>query len=586
MKWISITGLLVALGLELAASQAMAQPGTIGQSFDDLSARVEQRDQQIRELQAQVNAVQAQQQQQGTPATPAAYAPGDPAAAPGTVYSGSAAQAAQGYEVGSDMSVKAGFRNGTGLYLETPNKDFTMHFGFQAQWDNVAWRQNSLNTISSSSGGIGPLDDGDYWRRIRPTVDGTFFENYEYRISLALENDQFSTVGLAENWVGINNIPVIGTIRAGRVRDPIGLESDMASKSQCPTFMERSTYATAIELNQSYVGGLWFCNTAYDDRLFWSGAVFRPDIASSVNAGDLFGTGTWGWQGRMTGLPLYEDEGRELLHLGLSGGWRDGTNAVAGAGAGAPKVVSLAAGSEMADDDPAKSPTSIAGGTAQYLPEANNKKLVQTGNIYCSQEFLLGTEMLYIRGPWSLQAEYGWNICDNAFLRTTSGSSGGPGTTPTGPKECYVFSGGYLQASYILTGENRAYDKKSGTLARNYLGGEGPYENAFIVRDADGHICSGWGAWEVACRYSYLDLNSRVGASGGPFDQVQGGIEQGVSLGLNWYINTNLSVMTDWTYNYRSDAAALTFTSTTAGAWHPYQNGSTNGVGTELQFVF
>ena len=75
MKWISTTGLLVALCL--ASGQAMAQPGAIGQSFDDLSTRLEQQDQQIRQLQSQLNAVQAQQQQQGTPATPAAYAPGD-----------------------------------------------------------------------------------------------------------------------------------------------------------------------------------------------------------------------------------------------------------------------------------------------------------------------------------------------------------------------------------------------------------------------------------------------------------------------------------------------------------------------------
>jgi len=578
MKWISTTGLLVALCL--ASGQAMAQPGAIGQSFDDLSTRLEQQDQQIRQLQSQLNAVQAQQQQQGTPATPAAYAPGDPAAAPAP------AQAPQCCEVGSDMSVKATFKNGTGLYLSTPNQDFTMHPGFWVQWDNVSWRQNSLNTIASGSGGIGTLSDGDYWRRIRPFVEGTFFETCEYRFNLALENNQFSTAGLDEFWVGINKIPVIGTLRAGHVKDPMGLEGDMASSSRCMTFMERSTYSASIELNQNFGNGLWFGNTAYDDRLFWSGAIFRPDL-SGTNSGDFMGTGQYGAQFRTTGLPLYQDEGRELLHLGLSGGWRDGTNAVKGAGAGAPRVVSLGAGPEMKDDDPAGSPGYVSGGTAQYLPEGNNPKLVTTGNIYCDQEFLLGTELLYVRGPFSLQAEYGWNFCNNAQLETTP-TGGSKGTVPTGAKEDYIFNGGYVQASYMLTGENRAYDKKNGSLSRYYLGGQGPYENAFLVRDADGHICSGWGAWEVACRYSYTNLNSRVGDPG-TFDTVQGGIVEGVGLALNWYLNTNLTIMTDWNYNYRYDAGTLiapNATSGTPGHWSALNNGSTNGIGTEVQLSF
>ena len=62
-----------------------------------------------------------------------------------------------------------------------------------------------------------------------------------------------------------------------------------------------------------------------------------------------------------------------------------------------------------------------------------------------------------------------------------------------------------------LTGENRAYDKRGGTLAREYFGKPGPYENAWIVRDANGHLCWGRGAWEIAARYSYVDLNSGVG---------------------------------------------------------------------------
>jgi phosphate-selective porin OprO/OprP len=529
----------------LAGGQARAQEESIGQSFDQLSSRLDQQDQQIRQLQSQVNSMQ----QQGTPATPAAYAPG--AAPAGT--DPAAAKPAQGFEVGSDMSIKASFKNGTGLYFSTPNQDFTMHAGFWVQWDNVSWDQNSLNT---TTGGIGTLNDGEYFRRIRPFVEGTFFETGEYRFNLALENNQFSTSGLDEFWVGMTKIPFLGSVRVGHVKDPMGLEGDMASSSRCMTFMERSAYSASIELNQNFVNGLWFGNSIWDDRFFYSGAVFRPDI-SGTNAGDYMGTGQWGWQTRITGLPIYENEGRQLLHLGLSGGWRDGTNS---AGPGQPDLVSLSAGPEMKDCDPANNPaapnSTTGGGTAQYLPNSNNGKLINTGNIICDQEYLLGSELLYIRGPWSFQAEYGWNFLNNAEVAGKA-------------EENYAFNGGYLQVSYMLTGENRHYDKKFGTLSRYYLGGDGPIENAFLVRDADGNLCYGRGAWEIAARYSYVDLNAGMGTA----DPVRGGLLQGCSLALNWYMNTNLTVMTDWNYDFRYDSALG-------------PDGSTNGLGVEVQLSF
>jgi phosphate-selective porin OprO/OprP len=565
MKWISTASLVLAAGFALTASQTLAQQVGTAQASDDTAARLEQQERQIQQLQAQISGMQ-----QGVSATSVSFAPtGGTAADP-------APAASEGYVVGSDMSIKARFWNGAGVMFETPNKDFTMHLGGWAQWDNVSWSQNALNN-SATAGNIGPLEDGDYWRRIRLVMEGNFWETYEYRWNFAFENIEASSVGLDEFWVGDNKIPVIGTVRAGHIKSPIGLEGDMTSSSRTMTFMERSSYSEAIELNQNFVTGIWFGNTAYDDRLFWSAAAFRPDTYSN---GDFFGTGQWGAQARITGLPLYEDEGRHLLHLGVSGGWRNGINVANGVGT--PTYVSIGARPELRDDDPAGSPANISGGTAQYLGEANSNKMVSTGNIYCNQEFLLGTELLYIRGPLSLQAEYGWNMLNDAYMGST-----GTGTAlkAAGPAADYVFNGGYVQLSYMLTGENRAYDKKSGGLSRYYLGSQGPYENAFLVRDEEGGICSGHGAWEVACRYSYIDLNSGfgpIGSSSAGGTHIQGGCMDGVSLALNWYLNTNVSLMTDWVYDYRYDMPI----NGVNGATSTKAVGSTNGLGTELQLSF
>jgi hypothetical protein len=142
-----------------------------------------------------------------------------------------AEEASQWYQVGTVMGAKAEFRDGLFLWVSTPNNDFSMHISGWFQYDNVFWTQSASPNLRTSPngrpgakqgvasgaalGGIGDLEDGTYWRRIRPFMEGTFWETGEYRFNLALENDQFSTTGLDEFWMGLKDIPLIGTVRIG-----------------------------------------------------------------------------------------------------------------------------------------------------------------------------------------------------------------------------------------------------------------------------------------------------------------------------------------------------------------------------------
>jgi phosphate-selective porin OprO/OprP len=193
--------------------------------------------------------------------------------------------------------------------------------------------------------------------------------------------------------------------------------------------------------------------------------------------------------------------------------------------------------------------------------------------IASDNEYLMGLELLYIRGPFSVQAEYGFNWINNAVGVVQSASAA---LTPFATPQNFSFNGGYIQIAYTLTGENRAYDKRIGTLAREYFGKQGPYNNAWVVRDGNGCLDWSWGAWELAARFSYLDLNSGVDG-----DRIQGGEMDGVTLGLNWYANTNLNVMFDWVYDNRYDLPVVTGaggSSTVAGY--------TTGFGIRVQFQF
>ena len=96
---------------------------------------------------------------------------------------------------------------------------------------------------------------GTYFRRIRLQTDGKFWENYEYTLTLALENDQFSTSGLDEFWVGATNVPLIGTARLGHVKNAIGLviiaqrkaHEFAATKSRCVQDDDSDTRHCAVQ---------------------------------------------------------------------------------------------------------------------------------------------------------------------------------------------------------------------------------------------------------------------------------------------------------------------------------------------------
>src|SRR5207248_1397840 len=78
--------------------------------------------------------------------------------------------------------------------------------------------------------------------------------------------------------------------------------------------------------------------------------------------------------------------------------------------------------------------------------------------------------------------------------------------------------------------------------------------------------CLGRGAWQVAARYEYLNLNS---AALGAFPAVRGvagsaagavataGYERDVLVGLNWYLNPNFRIQWNYTHASRSVANPL-----------------------------
>lgn len=100
-----------------------------------------------------------------------------------------------------------------------------------------------------------------------------------------------------------------------------------------------------------------------------------------------------------------------------------------------------------------------------------------------------------------------------------------------------TFTGGYIEGSWMLTGEQKKYSPTAGTYLRPVP------EHVFLP--FDGSCC---GAFELAARYSTVDLNSNFIAGVAPpgSNAVGGGIQTVYTVGFNWYPNANMRFMFDY----------------------------------------
>jgi phosphate-selective porin OprO/OprP len=141
-------------------------------------------------------------------------------------------------------------------------------------------------------------------------------------------------------------------------------------------------------------------------------------------------------------------------------------------------------------------------GSARFKTQAETHvagiNIVDTGSITNVEDFFkVGAEVAYVNGPFSAQAEY---ITTDVSRNSASDLD---------------FDGWYAQAGYFFTGESRNYKKgKFGGIKPKANVGEG-----------------GIGAWELALRYSTIDLND---------NDINGGEADSMTLGLNWFATPTL----------------------------------------------
>ena len=358
-----------------------------------------------------------------------------------------------------------------GLRAETRNKKFTTRIGGRIQNDWVAGTmsddlQDELIGIDPDTNrpvSIGDFKNGVEFRRARLYIQGTMYDHiiYKAQYDFAGGDADFKDV-----YLGLRNIPHVGTIKVGQFKEPFSLEE--LTSSNYITFLERSLPNVFAPGRST---GIMATNTAFDDRMTWAGGYFRD----SDDFGDEASDEEYVLTGRVTALPIYQDRGRMLLHLGAAGRTR-----------------------QIGDDE----------ARFQARPEIHkSQRFIDTGTFDAKNETSFGAEAALVCGSGSLQAEYMRHMVDT------------PGSTDP------WFDGFYVLGSYFLTGEHRPYSTSAGAFSAVKP------RNNFSMSEGT------WGAWELAARYSQADLNDS-GITGGELRNTTMGLNwylnPNVRLMANW----------------------------------------------------
>lgn len=340
------------------------------------------------------------------------------------------------------------------------------------------------------------LSSGTNFRRARLGIEGTVAKDWNWNLTGEFGGSGGEAAQLNQAWVeyaGWRPFAALSPLRLriGAWATPANLE-DATSNTE-GLFLERPA---AAELVRSIAGGDGRSGVgAFLGGKRWYGSAVLTGAVLGTPSTPEFDEQT-GYMVRFAAAPLRGDD--FALHIGANvSGVIDPADTAAGPGD--VKIARLRERPELRVD---------------------GARFVDTGNLASDGVTQYGAELgaawknFYAAGEW-----IGIDV-DRA---------------PSGLGEA-SFSGWYGQAAWTLTSETRQWDAANGGFRG--IRPSKPF-------DPSKHQ---WGAWEIAARYSVLDLNDNAGAPGAatPAGGVRGGKQTISTVGLNWYPNRTVRFLLDY----------------------------------------
>lgn len=354
------------------------------------------------------------------------------------------------------------------------------------------------------------LSGGANFRRARIGVDGKVFGAFDYNILFDFGGSGAEDSGrVQEMWVQYSGLKPL-RFRVGAFAPPLGLED--AASTNGALFPERPA---AADIARGLAGG---------DTRIGAGVIGNGDhwFASAIATGPLVQSLNSG--ATAFNAPIFDEQ--QGYALRLAGTPLHGFDWLVHVGANASIVAQ---------------PTDLGAAAAtryalqlRERPElrVDGTRLIDTGQIDAKGAQAYGLELAAQKQNLFVQGEY----FDISVDRRN------PALGASDPS----FKGWYVEGGWVLTGERRKYNIT--TAAFDAPGVDKPFD------PANGQ----WGAWELAARYSTIDLNysenSLIAA-----DRVRGGQQDIWTVGVNWFPNPAVKFMLDY-YNVsvdRKNAAGL-----------------------------
>jgi phosphate-selective porin OprO/OprP len=323
-------------------------------------------------------------------------------------------------------------------------------------------------------------------RRVRPIVEGTVYDKFDYRLmaDFGTGDGSSSTAGnnaeLDDAYVNARLWPDL-QIQVGKFKSPVGLER---LQSTAELMFVETGFAT--QMTPNYDLGAAIHNTLWNTPINYSIGIFNGAADNASDDGDVNDEGK-DVVGRLFFQPFLHSDTVPLQKLGFGGGGSYGTH---------------------------------SGPLPSYKTPGQQTFFAYTNGVTANgPQYRIDPQAYYYWGPFGILGEY--ILSRQTVSSTVAGSSA---------RNHFNNTAWQVEGSYFLTGEENSFKATSlkhvVPLRPFSLGG------------------GGWGAFELVARVGQLSLDKAAF----PLYATSTSASEATSwgAGLNWYLNSNLKLNLDF----------------------------------------
>jgi phosphate-selective porin OprO and OprP len=335
-------------------------------------------------------------------------------------------------------------------------------------------------------------------RKVRPTIEGTFADIYDFRIM----PDFGGGKAVVQEAYAAARFRPWAKVTVGKMKEPIGLER---LQLDADTRLVERAFPTDIAPNRDI--GVDLHGDLYGGLLEYDTGIFNGALdggSSEAFTGEQDNNSDKEWAARIFARPFRNNPSLfQGLGLGIAVGYQNAGGSSPASGTATAQQTNL--------------PSYVTPAQLTFFTYRTTGPSATFSN---GERFRWSPQGYWYYGPFGLMAEY---IAVEQDV--------GRNVTPTSFRKARLTNNAWqVQASYMLTGEDETF------------GGIRPYRDFGLGKE-------GWGAFELVGRYSALTIDDAAFEGGTrSFADITTSARSAKewSAGLNWYLNWNVKLQFDY----------------------------------------